>query len=103
MGSAMTNASSGETQFSSRLRESHSRLLWLGLAMVALGLVAIVFPMVSTLAAELFVGWVLFISGALTLSATFSIHGTGPFFGALLMSLLSIAAGVFLLFNPLAG
>ena len=32
-----------------------------------------------------------------------SIHGTGPFFGALLMSLLSIAAGVFLLFNPLAG
>jgi uncharacterized membrane protein HdeD (DUF308 family) len=37
------------------------------------------------------------------LFGSFSIHGTGPFFGALLSSLISIAAGAFLLFNPLAG
>ena len=36
-------------------------------------------------------------------AGAFSIHGTGPFFGALLLGLLSLAAGVFLLFNPLAG
>ncbi len=71
--------------------------------MVALGIAAIVFPMVSTLVATLFVGWVLLISGAVTFFAVFEIRGSGPFFGALLLALLSIAAGVFLIFNPLAG
>jgi uncharacterized membrane protein HdeD (DUF308 family) len=45
----------------------------------------------------------LFVSGLLILLGAFSIHGTGPFFGALLSALLSIEAGVFLLFHPLAG
>ena len=61
------------------------------------------FQCFQTLVAALLVGWVLLISGALTFFGSFSIHGTGPFFGALLLSLLSLAAGVFLLFNPLAG
>jgi uncharacterized membrane protein HdeD (DUF308 family) len=33
----------------------------------------------------------------------FSIRGTGPFFGALLFGLLSLAGGVFLLFRPGVG
>jgi uncharacterized membrane protein HdeD (DUF308 family) len=65
--------------------------------------VALVFPMISTLVAALFVGWIFLISGGFMFFGSFSIHGTGPFFGALLLSLLSIAAGVFLIFNPLAG
>ena len=61
------------------------------------------FVPVSTLVATLLVGWVLLISGCVTLAGSFSIHGTGPFFGALLLGLLSTAAGVFLVFHPLAG
>ncbi len=99
----MSDASFGGSLFHGRLRASSGRLLWLGLAMVALGIAAIVFPMISTLVAALLVGWVLLISGGFMFIGSFSIHGTGPFFGALLLSLLSIAAGVFLLFNPLAG
>jgi uncharacterized membrane protein HdeD (DUF308 family) len=76
---------------------------WLGLVMVVLGIAAIVFPIIFTLVAALLVGWVLLISGVGTCIGAFSIHGTGPFFGALLLGLLSIAAGVFMLFNPLAG
>jgi uncharacterized membrane protein HdeD (DUF308 family) len=92
-----------EGLFHGRLRTATNRLMWLGIGMVIVGVAAIVFPMVSTLVAALFVGWVLLISGILLFAGLFSIHGTGPFFGALLLSLLSVAAGVFLLFNPLQG
>ena len=93
----------GDTQFHARLRGSANRLLWLGLAMTTLGIAAIAFPMFSTLVAALLVGWAFLVSGALTFFGSFSIHGTGPFFGALLLSLISLSAGSFLLFNPLAG
>jgi uncharacterized membrane protein HdeD (DUF308 family) len=92
-----------ESHFHGRLRTSSTRLMWLGIAMVTLGIAAIVFPMISTLVAAILVGWVFLISGIFLFLGSFSIHGTGPFFGALLLSLLSLAAGVFLLFNPLAG
>ena len=99
----MTNTSIIGNLFHDRLREASGSLFWLGLAMVVLGIAALVFPMIFTLAATLFVGWVFLLSGSFMFIGSFSIHGTGPFFGALLFSLLSIAAGVFLLFNPLAG
>jgi uncharacterized membrane protein HdeD (DUF308 family) len=86
-----------------RLRESSRRLRWLGIAMAALGLIAIVFPIVSTIAAVLLVGWVFMFAGALMTVSAFNIHGTGPFFGALLIGLLTLIAGLFLAFNPIAG
>jgi len=89
--------------FDRQLRGASARLTWLGVAMVVLGVAAIVFPMVSTLAVTLFVGWSLLLFGALSLAFSFSIVGAGPFFGALLFSLASIAVGIFLLFNPAAG
>src|SRR5262249_22228425 len=89
--------------FHSRLRASGTRLFWLGLAMTVVGIVALVFPLVSTIVAALLVGWSLLFSGAFLFAGAFSIHGTGPFFGALLLSLLSLAGGVFLLWNPVAG
>lgn len=93
----------GEGLIHQRLRKSSRLFFWLGLAMVVVGVAAVVFPAVSTFAATILVGWVFLFSGGLTFFGSFSIHGTGPFFGALLLGLLSIAAGVFMLFNPLAG
>lgn len=90
-------------QFHGRLHAAAARLMWFGIAMIVIGAAAILFPFFSTLAATILAGWVLFLAGILTFGAAFSIHGTGPFFGALLFGLLAIAAGVFLLFNPLAG
>jgi uncharacterized membrane protein HdeD (DUF308 family) len=78
-------------------------LFWLGLAMTVVGVAAILFPIFSTLVAALLAGWVFLITGGFMFFGSFSIHGTGPFFGALLLSIISIAAGAFLLFNPLAG
>jgi uncharacterized membrane protein HdeD (DUF308 family) len=99
----MSTPSLVDSLFHDRLQAASGKLFWLGLALLVLGVVALIFPIVSTLAATLFVGWMLLISGGFTLAGSFSIHGTGPFFGALLLALLSIAAGVFLLWNPAAG
>lgn len=97
------NGTLADSIFHGRLRASSKHLLWLGIALTVLGFVAIVFPIVSTLVAALFVGWIFLIYSGFMFVGSFSIHGTGPFFGALLLSLLSLAAGVFLVFNPLAG
>jgi uncharacterized membrane protein HdeD (DUF308 family) len=91
------------SSFHQRLRTASPRLFWLGLVLVLLGIGAIAFPEFSTFAATLLVGWVLLISGISIFISSFWIHGTGPFFGANLFGLLSAAAGVFLLFNPMAG
>ena len=92
-----------DTVFHGRLRAASQRLFWMGLGMTALGVVSLIFPVMSTLAAAIFVGWMLLISGVIVATGAFSLHGTGPFFGALLLGLLSIAGGIFLIFNPLAG
>ena len=99
----MTDILTGGSLLHNRLHRSSRHLFWLGLAMSLVGIIAIIFPIVSTIAAALFVGWMLLLAGIFLFVGSFTIHGTGPFFGALLMALLMIAAGVFLLFNPLAG
>jgi len=99
----MSDTSGFDTLFHGRIRAVSHRLFWFGLAMTILGVVALLFPVLSSLVAALLVGWVLIFAGGITLFAAFSMHGTGPFFGALLLGLLSFAAGVFLIANPLAG
>ena len=89
--------------FHARLQKGSGSLFWIGLIMLIIGVGAIVFPMLSTLVTALLVGWVLLFAGAVSIAGSFSIHGTGPFFAAFLFGALSIAAGVFLLSNPLAG
>lgn len=103
MGNDMSGRYSGDNPFHGRLHAASRGLFWLGVVLALLGLGAILFPIFATLAATVLFGWVFFVSGLLILFGAFSIRGTGPFFGALLFALLSVAAGVFLLFHPLAG
>lgn len=92
-----------DTHFHARVRSGSAQLSILGLLLIALGIVAIVFPFLATVVVTLLVGWIFLFGGACMFFGAFSIHGTGPFFGALLFSLIAIAAGVFFLFNPLGG
>jgi uncharacterized membrane protein HdeD (DUF308 family) len=77
--------------------------MWLGAAFLVIGIAALVYPMISTLVVALFVGWILIFSGAATVFAAFHIREAGPFFGALLVGLLSLAAGVFIIARPETG
>jgi uncharacterized membrane protein HdeD (DUF308 family) len=99
----ISDSTAAETLLHTRMRASPRRVLWLGIALTIVGIVAIVFPVISTIAASLFVGWMLLLAGIFLFVGSFTIHGTGPFFGSLLIALLTFAAGVFLLVNPLAG
>lgn len=99
----MTSVLPGERLFHSRVRAGSKRLFWVGSLMTLAGIAAILFPIVSTLASTIFVGWALVFAGVFLLVGAFTVHGTGHFFGALLVTLLMIAGGVFLLFNTLAG
>src|SRR5579872_4539122 len=99
----MSTASFGIHPFEDRVKSATRWFTWLGAAMTILGVAAVVFPMVSTLAVTLFIGSLFLIFGVMSLGVSFSIRGAGPFFGSLLFSLASIAAGVFTLFNPPAG
>jgi uncharacterized membrane protein HdeD (DUF308 family) len=89
--------------FHTQVRKEASRFMWLGAALVIIGLAALIFPVVSSLVATLFVGWMLILSGLATIFGSFSMRGAGPFFGALLFGLLSLGAGVFIIARPLGG
>jgi uncharacterized membrane protein HdeD (DUF308 family) len=99
----MSTTSVGFHPFEERVKSATRWLTWAGVGMTVLGVAALVFPMVSTLAITLFVGSLFLVFGIMSLAVSFSIRGAGPFFGALLYSLAAIGAGVFTLFNPAAG
>jgi uncharacterized membrane protein HdeD (DUF308 family) len=89
--------------FRTQVFREAGRFIWLGVALLVIGVAALVFPAVSTLAATFYVGWVLVLTGAITLFGSFSLRGAGPFFGALVLGLLSVAAGVFIFARPQIG
>lgn len=94
---------SGDPQTIRALRGSRLALQRAGIALIAIGVLAIVFPMASTYTVQFIIGLLFFLAGALMLLGSLAIHGTGPFFGALLWSLLMVAVGAFLMFNPAGG
>ena len=96
-------AASFESGFHQQVKGSAGSLVWVGGGFIVVGVLALIYPAISTLAATIFVGWLLVVSGLLALFGAFSIRGTGPFFGAFLFGLLSIAAGAFMLVRPQAG
>lgn len=82
------------------LKKGRSFLWWSGLLMILLGVAAVAYPGLFTLSLAYLVSGLFIFGGCLTLIASFAMAGTGPFFGALLLSLLQIACGVMLYKHP---
>jgi uncharacterized membrane protein HdeD (DUF308 family) len=74
-----------------------------GIVLFILGLLAIVIPNVATLAVEVFIGWILLLSGVVGLISTFRMRNAPGFGWSLLSAVIAIAAGVILLAWPLSG
>jgi uncharacterized membrane protein HdeD (DUF308 family) len=74
-----------------------------GVAMIVLGVLAVLVPMGATLVIELFIGWLFLVSGVVGLIALFSVHNTPAFLWGLLTAALSVVAGGLLIANPVAG
>jgi uncharacterized membrane protein HdeD (DUF308 family) len=85
------------------LRSHWRAFLVEGIVLLILGLFAILIPVVATIAVEVFVGWVLVLSGVVGLISTFRMRGAPGFGWSLLSAVVAVAAGVVLLAWPLSG
>jgi len=74
-----------------------------GIIMMVLGAVAIVWPQLSTLAVDLYAGWMFLISGIFGLATMFLAPSAAAFFWSLLTAALSLFVGVLLLWHPVEG
>jgi len=74
-----------------------------GILLVLLGILAVVVPAVATIAVEVFVGWVLLLSGVVGLISTFRMRSAPGFGWSLLSAVIAVVAGAILLAWPLSG
>ncbi len=77
--------------------------LALGIVLVILGIAAIVFPFVSTIAAKIALGWMFLIGGVLHLVHAFGAQGWRGVIVDILVGVLYVVAGIWLAFFPLTG
>lgn len=85
------------------LRSNRNLLLIEGIVFIAFGLLAIAAPMISTLATELFIGWLLLIGGLFQGYRTLKAWAAHGFWTSLLSSILNIVLGILLVAFPIAG
>jgi uncharacterized membrane protein HdeD (DUF308 family) len=85
------------------IREHWVLFLVEGIVLVVLGILAIVVPVIATLAVAIFLGWLFLISGIVGLVTTFMARQAPGFWWALLSGVLAIAAGIVLLGWPVSG
>jgi uncharacterized membrane protein HdeD (DUF308 family) len=74
-----------------------------GIILVVLGLAAIVLPPIAGIAVTIIIGWLFVLGGVTGLIATFGQRNAPGFGWALLSAIVALAAGVVLLWNPVAG
>jgi uncharacterized membrane protein HdeD (DUF308 family) len=77
--------------------------LALGILLVLAGVAAILFPLVSTIATKIALGWIFLVSGALLIIHAFSSQQWRGFIWGLLLGALYVIAGGWLAFFPFTG
>jgi len=74
-----------------------------GVIMTILGVLAILWPQLSTVAVDVYVGWLFLLSGAVGLVTMFFAPSASAFFWSLLTAALSLFVGILLLWHPVEG
>jgi uncharacterized membrane protein HdeD (DUF308 family) len=77
--------------------------LWIGVALIVLGLIGILLPNFSTLVVEAWLALLLVSAGGAKFAYAFQTRERGGFIWKLLLSILYVATGAMLFFNPLNG
>ncbi|CTQ76678.1 DUF308 domain-containing protein [Roseibium alexandrii] len=85
------------------IRENKGLFALCGLGLTIAGIASILFPIFSSFTINYMVGVLLFAGGLMTLLGSFSVLGTGPFFGVFLAGAMEIGIGLFLINNPVLG
>ena len=92
-----------QATISKALHEHWTLFLVEGTILLGLGLVAVMVPMVATVAVEIIVGWLILVSGVVGLATTFYMRRAPGFWWSLFSALIGTVAGVVLLLWPLNG
>jgi uncharacterized membrane protein HdeD (DUF308 family) len=83
---------------------AHWRLMMFqGVVMIILGVLAVAAPVIATIAIDIYVGWLFLFSGVIGLIALFSSHHIPAFLWTLITAALSVALGILLIWKPVEG
>ena len=74
-----------------------------GVIMTILGVLAVIWPQISTVAVDVYVGWLFLLSGIVGLASMFLAPNVQAFLWMLLTAALSLFVGVMLLWHPTEG
>jgi len=85
------------------LRAHWGLFMFQGVVMVVLGILAIAWPAMASVAVDIYIGWLFLISGLIGLIAMFAAPNVPAFLWTLLTAALSTAVGVMLLWKPEQG
>ena len=97
------NPSEMQDAFKDTLKAHWKFFLFQGVVMVVLGILAVVWPVIATIAVDFYIGWLFLISGTVGLVAMFSARDVPAFFWTFLTAALAVAVGVMLIWKPIEG
>ena len=82
------------------LSRSWKALMFVGVAAIVLGCIAILVPAVASVGTAIFIGWLLLLVGIVLVAAAFSAHSVGPFALRMLWAVLTVIVGLWLIVEP---
>lgn len=85
------------------LHEHRTLFLIQGIAMIILGVIAIIVPWIASLTTAIFVGWLFIIGGVVRLVSAFRSRHAPGFWWSIFMGVLAIILGYVIVANPLEG
>jgi uncharacterized membrane protein HdeD (DUF308 family) len=102
---ASANPTLSDMQHAVRDTVRHHWQLFLtqGVIMLILGVLAVIWPQISTIAVDVYVGWLFLLSGIVGLASMFLAQNVQAFLWMLLTAALSLFVGIVLLWHPVEG
>jgi len=95
--------SASDTKPADAIRKAANLSIGLGILLLVLGVIAICFPLASSLAAAIWVAWLLVIGGAVLLVHAIRSRQESGFWFKLLWAIVYLVAGLLLLASPVSG
>ena len=82
------------------LSRSWKALMFVGVAAIVLGCIAILVPAIASVGTAIFIGWILVIAGAFLVAGAFMAHSIGSVVLRLIWALLTVIVGLWLIVEP---
>lgn len=93
----------GRADVLAAVRENASRFRWMGIGLIVAGALAILFPLIASIAVKVMIGWLLLLTGAVTLWHAFQAKDWSSAIWQGVIAVLHLIAGVYLAFFPFTG